>query len=161
MYLDPQSTLTLFKVNLQLYFRLCDLARESALRWSEAGSRAANSGTGELESAATRMLDAGDWKSLNGIAADLYWKAWQLQTDLIQQVAETSLANQSMFATAAQEAISTWQKDAASSLKETTGAMPISATLQDYFQDYLQLRATPPQKENGAARSKPSSRKTQ
>ena len=141
MYLDPQSTLTLFKVNLQLYFRLCDLTRESTLRWSEAGNRAVNSCTAELENAATRMLDAGDWKSLNGIAADLYWKALQLQTDVIQQVAETSLANQSTFANAAQEAISTWQKDAAASLKETTGAMPISTTLQDYFQDYLQLLA--------------------
>lgn len=139
MYLDPQSTLTLFKVNLQLYFRFCDLSRESALRWSEAGNRAVNSCTSELESATTRMLDASDWKSLNGIAADLYWKALQLQTDVVQQVAETSLANQSTFANAAQEAISTWQKDAAASLKETTGAMPISTTLQDYFQDYLQL----------------------
>ncbi|SDR93110.1 hypothetical protein [Pseudomonas oryzae] len=141
MYLDPQSTLTLFKVNLQLYFRLCDLTRESALRWSEAGNRAVNSCTSELESAATRMLDASDWQSLNGIAADLYWKALQLQTDVIQQVAETSLANQSTFSNAAQEAISTWQKEAASTLKETTGAMPISTTLQDYFQDYLHLLA--------------------
>lgn len=141
MYLDPQSTLTLYKVNLQLYFRLCDLTRQSALRWSEAGNRAIDSCSAELESAATRMLDASDWKSLNGIAADLYWKALQLQTDVIQQVAETSLANQSTFANAAQEAISAWQKDAAASLKETTGAMPISTTLQDYFQDYLHVLA--------------------
>lgn len=139
MYLDPQSTLTLFKVNLQLYFRLCDLTRENTLRWSEAGNRALNTCTAELENAATRMLDASDWNSLNGIAGDLYWKALQLQTNVVQQVAETTLGNQSAFGTASQEAVSTWQKEAAAALKETTGAMPISTTLQDYFQDYLHL----------------------
>lgn len=139
MYLDPQSTLTLFKVNLQLYFRLCDLARENALRWSEVGNRALNTCTEKLENTATRMLDANDWNSLNGITGDLYWKALQLQTNVLQQVAETTLGNQSSFSSASQKAISTWQKDASAALKETTGAMPISTTLQDYFQGYLHL----------------------
>ena len=37
MRLDPQSSLALYKVNLQFYFRLCDLLRENGLRWAAAG----------------------------------------------------------------------------------------------------------------------------
>ncbi|MNU01504.1 hypothetical protein D3C72_2449320 [compost metagenome] len=35
--------------------------------------------------------------------------------------------------------MSTWQQASSAALKETTGAMPISTTLQDYLQDYLHL----------------------
>lgn len=139
MYLDAQSALTLYKVNLQFTFRLCDLLRENALRWSEAGNHVVDASAAELESAATRMLDAGDWGSLAFISSDLYWKALQLQSQAVQQLAETTLTNQSTFSSASQEAVSSWQKQAAAALKETTGAMPISTTLQDYLQDYLNL----------------------
>lgn len=139
MYIDAQSTLTLYKVNLQFTFRLCDLLRDNALRWSEAGNRAVDSCAAELESAATRMLDAGDWNSLAFISSDLYWKALQLQTRAVQHLAETTLSNHTTLSAATQEAVSAWQQEAASALKETTGAMPISTTLQDYLQDYLHL----------------------
>jgi leucyl aminopeptidase (aminopeptidase T) len=139
MYLDAQSTLTLYKVNLQFSFRLCDLLRENALRWSEAGNRAVDACAAELESATTRMLDAGDWNSLAFISNDLYWKALQLQTRAVQQLSETTLGNQTTLSSATQEAVSAWQKEASAALKETTGAMPISTTLQDYLQDYLHL----------------------
>lgn len=139
MYLDAQSSLTLYKVNLQFYFRLCDLLRDNALRWSEAGNRAVDAGAAELEGATTRMLDASDWPNLALVAGDLYWKALQLQTRAVQHVAETTLGNQSAFAAAAQEAVSSWQQASAAALKESRGAMPISTTLQDYLQDYLHL----------------------
>lgn len=155
MYLDAKSALTLYKVNLQFHFRLCDLLRENALRWSEAGNRAADNYAAELETAATRMLDASDWSTLGFVASDLYWKALQLQTRAVQQLAETTLGNQTALSSATQEAVSAWQKEAAATLKETTGAMPISTTLQDYLQDYLHL-LTP---KTGASR-KPSASKT-
>lgn len=139
MYLDAQSSLTQYKVNLQFYFRLCDLLRENGLRWSEAGNRAVDACAAELESASTRMLDARDWNSLGFVASDLGWKALQLQCGAVQQLAETTLNNQSAFSAAVQEAVSSWQKDSAAALKESTGAMPISTTLQDYLQDYLHL----------------------
>lgn len=141
MYLDAQSALTLYKVNLQFSFRLCDLLRENALRWNEAGSRAIDACASELENATTRMLDASDWSSLAFVSSDLYWKALQLQTRAAQQLAETTLANHNALSAATQETVSAWQKQAAGALKETTGAMPISTTLQDYLQDYLHLLA--------------------
>lgn len=139
MYIDAQSTLALYKVNLEFYFHLCDLLRDNTLRWSEAGNRAVDSCTAELETAATRMLDANDWGNLAFVSSDLYWKALQLQTRSVQQLAETTLGNHNAFSAAVQKAVSTWQKDAAGALRETTGAMPISTTLQDYLQDYLHL----------------------
>ena len=156
MYLDARSTLTLYKVNLQFSFRLCDLLRDNALRWSEAGNRAVDACAAELESATTRMLDAGDWNSLSFISSDLYWKALQLQTRAVQQLAETTLGNQTTLSSATQEAVSAWQKEAAAALKETTGAMPISTTLQDYLQDYLHLLSP----EGAASRRKSSRGKT-
>ncbi len=139
MYLDAKSSLTLFKVNLQFYFRVCDLMRENTLRWGEAGSRSLDTCATELESAATRMLDASDWNTLGVVSSDLLWKAMQLQTHAVQHLAEASLGNQTAFNSAAQEAVSTWQQASSAALKETTGAMPISTTLQDYLQDYLHL----------------------
>lgn len=139
MYLDAQSSLTLYKVNLQFYFRVCDLLRENSLRWGEAGNRTLDTCAAELESAATRMLDASDWKSLGFVAGDLYWKALQLQIGSVQHLAETTLGNLTTLAAALQEAISAWQRDSGAALKESTGAMPISTTLQDYLQDYLHL----------------------
>ncbi|CAD5378112.1 conserved hypothetical protein [Pseudomonas sp. OF001] len=139
MYFDAQSALTLYKVNLQFSFRLCDLLRENALRWNEAGSRAVDTCAAELESATTRMLDASDWSRLALVSSDLYWKALQLQTRAVQHLAETTLSNHGSLSAATQEAVSAWQKEAAAALKETTGAMPISTTLQDYLQDYLHL----------------------
>lgn len=134
MYFDPQSSLALYKVNLKFYFRLCDLVRENLLRWSDAGNHALDTCAAELETAATRLLDAGDWHAMGFVAGDLYWKALQSQTNAIQHMTETILGSQSSFASALQESISTWQKESAEALKETTGAMPISTTLQHFLQ---------------------------
>ena len=139
MYLDAKSSLTLYKVNLQFCFRVCDLMRENALRWGEAGSRSLDSCATELESAATRMLDAEDWNTLGIVSNDLLWKAVEMQTKAVQHLAETTLANQTAFNSAAQEAMSSWQQASSAALKESAGAMPISTTLQDYLQDYLHL----------------------
>lgn len=139
MYLDAQSSLTLYKGNLQFYFRVCDLLRENSLRWSEAGNRALDACAAELESAATRMLDARDWHSLALVSADLYWKALQLQMSSLQRQAETTLSNQTAFVAALQEAVSAWQQQSSAALKESAGTMPISTTLQDCLQDYLHL----------------------
>lgn len=155
MYLDAKSSLSLFKVNLQFYFRVCDLMRQNTLRWGAAGSRSLDTCATELESAATRMLDASDWNTLGVVSSDLLWKAMQLQTKAVQQVAETTLANQTAFNSAAQEAVASWQQASSAALKETAGAMPISATLQDYLQDYLHL-LTP---EEPGGHRKPSARK--
>ncbi|SFP81875.1 hypothetical protein SAMN05216229_10691 [Geopseudomonas sagittaria] len=155
MYLDAKSSLSLFKVNLQFYFRVCDLMRENALRWGDAGSRSLDTCATELESAATRMLDASDWNTLGVVSSDLLWKAMQLQTQAVQHLAETTLANQTAFNSAAQEAVSNWQQASSAALKETSGAMPISTTLQDYLQDYLHLLT--PLEPGG--RRKPSARK--
>ena len=139
MYLDAQSSLKLYKINLQFCFRLCDLLRESGVHWSEAGNRAVDGCAAELESATTRMLDAGDWNALGFVAGDLFWKALQLQTGAVQQLAETVLGNQTAVASGVQAAVSEWQRESAAALKESTGAMPISTSLQDYMQDYLHL----------------------
>ncbi|MNC26836.1 hypothetical protein D3C75_749830 [compost metagenome] len=100
------------------------------------------------------MLDASDWNTLGVVSSDLLWKAMQLQTQAVQQLAETTLANQTAFNSAAQKAVASWQQASSAALKETSGAMPISTTLQDYLQDYLHL-LTP---EHGGRR-KPSARK--
>ena len=139
MYLDPQSSLALYKVNLKFYFRLCDLVRENLLSWSDAGNRALNTCAADLETAATRLLDAGDWRSLALVGSDLYWQALQQQLGAVQRLTETSLANQTALAAALQEAVSGWQQQSGAALKESAGAMPISTTLEDFLQDYLHL----------------------
>lgn len=139
MYLDPQSSLALYKVNLKFYFRLCDLMRENMLRWSEAGNHSLDTCAAELETAATRLLDAGDWRAMGFVASDLFWKALQLQTGAMQHMTETVLGSQSSFASSLQAAISIWQKESAEALKETAGAMPISTALHDYLKDYLHV----------------------
>jgi hypothetical protein len=155
MYLDPQSSLALYKVNLKFYFRLCDLVRENLLRWSDAGNRALNTCAADLETAATRLLDAGDWHAMGFVAGDLYWKALQSQTSAMQHMTETIVGSQSSFASALQETVSTWQKESAEALKETTGAMPVSTTLQDFLQNYLHVLTPLP----GRTVSAPSSRR--
>lgn len=134
MRLDPQSSLALYKVNLQLYFRFCDLLRENGLRWAAAGRDTFEACTTEFERAATRTLDAGDWKAVGFVAGDLYWKALQQQTQALQRFAETVVANQTGFATALQDALANWQKAAAVALQETAGAMPVSAMLQSWLE---------------------------
>lgn len=155
MYLDAKSSLTLYKVNLKFYFRLCDLARENTLRWSEAGNQALDTYAKGVEHAATRMLDASDWNTLSIVSSDLLWKALQLQINAVQHLAETALGNQATLNSAVQEAVSTWQQKSSAALKETSGAMPISTTLEDYLQDYLHL-LTPM---DTGSRRKPSARK--
>lgn len=155
MYLDAKSSLTLYKVNLQFYFRVCDLMRENTLRWSEAGNQSLDTYAKGVEHAATRMLDASDWNTLGIVSSDLLWKAMQLQINAVQHLAETTLANQATLNSAVQEAVSTWQQKSSAALKETSGAMPISTTLQDYLQDYLHL-LTPME---AGGRRKPSARK--
>lgn len=141
MYLDPQTSLALYKVNLKFYFRLCDLARENLLRWSEAGNRSLDTTAAELETGATRMLDAADWRTMGFVASDLFWRSLQLQANAMQHMAETVLSSQGATASAVQEAISAWQKDSAAALKETAGAMPISTSMQDYLENYLHVLA--------------------
>jgi hypothetical protein len=134
MRLDPQSSLALYKVNLQFYFRLCDLLRENGLRWAAAGRDTFEACATDFEHAATRTLDAGDWKAVGFVAGDLYWKALQQQTQALQRFAETVVANQTGFATALQDAVASWQKEAAAALQESAGAMPISAMLQSWLE---------------------------
>lgn len=141
MYLDSQSSLALHKVNLQFFFRICDLARKNALRWSEASNRSLDAGAAEWERAATSMLDAADWSSLAVVSGDLYWKALQLQVQNVQKMAETGLTNQAAFGSALQEAVSNWQQASTAKLKERRGSMPFSATLQDCLQGYLRMFA--------------------
>ncbi len=148
MYLDAQSSLTLYKVNLQYGFRLCDLLRDNALRCSEAGSRALDSCAVQLEDAATRMLEASDWSSLGLVSSDLAWKALQLHNAAIQRTAETALDHQAALQRAVQAAVAGWQQDSAAALREARGAMPISTTLQECLDAWLQMctpaTGTPP-----------------
>ncbi|MHB1372345.1 MAG: hypothetical protein ACYC5W_11985 [Thauera sp.] len=143
MTLDPRSTLALFKANLELQFRLCDLLRRNALRWSEAQNRMLDSCASELESVATRMLDAPDWQQLGFVASDLGWKAMQQQNCASLRMAELSIANQSALMQDIQSAYAKWQASCAAALRESAGAMPVSAALEESMQAAMALLAAP------------------
>lgn len=150
MNLDPQSLLALHKVNLQLHFRLCELMRNNGLRWAGALRDSLEACNTELEHATTRVLDAGDWKTVGFVASDAYWSALQQQTRALQRFAETVVTNQTGLSAALQEAITTWQKEAALALREGAGAMPVSGLLKALIEPVAGTAAQP-----AAARAAP------
>jgi len=152
MHFDTRASLALYKTNLELYLRLCALLRENSLRWVDASTHSIDTCSAEFETVIARMLAAGDWTAMMLAAGEMPWKAAQHQVNAVQHLAETMIGSQSAFVTAVQEALSTWQRDAAAALRETTGAMPLSTTLRDLIEDYLPSVPPPPQ----AAAGKPS-----
>lgn len=154
MHFDTRASLALYKTNLELYLRLCALLRENSLRWIDASTHSIGTCSAEFETVIGRMLAADDWTTVTLAAGETPWKAAQHQVNAVQHLAETMIGSQSAFAAAAQEALSTWQREAAAALREATGAMPLSTTLRDLIEDYLPSVA-PPQ----AAPGKPSGKR--
>ncbi|WP_068804130.1 hypothetical protein [Thauera phenolivorans] len=143
MNLDPQSLLALHKVNLQFHFRVSELMRDNGLQWAGALRDSLEACNAEIELATTRVLDAGDWKAVGFVAGDAYWSALQHQTRALQRFAETVVATQTGFATALQEAITTWQKEAALALRKGAGAMPLSGLLEALIEPVTDAAAQP------------------
>ena len=143
MNLDPQSLLALHKVNLQFHFRVSELMRDHGLHWAGALRESLEACNAEIELATTRVLDAGDWKPVGFVAGDAYWSALQHQTRALQRFAETVVATQTGFATALQEAITTWQKEAALARREGAGAMPLSGLLEALIEPVTDAAAQP------------------
>ncbi|NMG14622.1 hypothetical protein [Aromatoleum bremense] len=137
MHFDTRASLALHKTNLGLYLRLCTLLRENSLRWINASTHSIDTCSAEFETVIGRMLAADNWTAMLLAAGEMPWKTAQHQVDAVQHLAETMLGSQAAFMSATQEALSTWQRDAAVALRETTGAMPLSTTLRSLIEDYL------------------------
>ncbi|NMG54128.1 hypothetical protein [Aromatoleum aromaticum] len=153
MHFDTRASLALYKTNLQLHLRLCALLRENSLRWIDASTHSISTCSTEFETVIDRLLAADDWAAVTLAAGEMPWKAAQHQLNAVQRLAETMIGSHSAFVTSAQETLSTWQRDAAAALRETTGAMPLSTTLRDLIEDYLPSVSPPraaPGKPSGA-----------
>ena len=128
---NPRNALALFKANLELQFRLCDLMRRNTLRWNEAQNRMIDGCASEFEASATRLLDAPDWQQVGFVAADLGWKSLQQRNCALLKMAEAVVANQSALQQDMQQAWAQWQHDCTRALKEASGTMPLSATFEE------------------------------
>lgn len=129
--LDPRHALALFKASLELQFRLCDLMRRNALRWNEAQNRMIDGCASKFEAAAASLLDAPDWRQVGFVATDLGWKALQQRNCALLEMATAVVANQSALQQDLQQAWAQWQHDCTRALKEASGAMPLSTTLEN------------------------------
>ena len=136
---DPRNALALFKANLELQFRLCDLMRRNTLRWNEAQNRMIDGCASKFEAAAS-LLDAPDWRQVGFIATDLGWKALQQRNCALLEMATAVVANQSALQQDLQQAWAQWQHDCTRALGEASGAMPLGTT----FEHLLATVARPP-----------------
>jgi hypothetical protein len=79
----------------------------------------------------SRLLDAPDWQQVGFVAADLGWKSLQQRNCALLKMAEAVVANQSALQQDMQQAWAQWQHDCTRALKEASGAMPLSTTLEN------------------------------
>ncbi|MBU3725015.1 MAG: hypothetical protein FGM18_05820 [Burkholderiaceae bacterium] len=142
MHVNQQVGLTLSKSNLSLMLTLCELTRSQGIQMLDELEKNLESCYHEFEATAKNLLSANDWISVVAALGNMPYLVMRLQTQQLQKILESWIKTQLRVSTVAREAVSNWQRESATALQETAGAMPLSATLRGF---YGQAPATPPQ----------------
>jgi len=133
MNINQQATLDMIKANVTLYQKTCELLHRQSAQAIENLQKATHSCETEIGQDLKRSLESGNWNAAMMAWANMPLIVMKLSTQHAQEILESGIKTQLQTTNAYKDAIAAWQRNLSLALQEGAGAMPMSATLRNFF----------------------------
>lgn len=118
-----ETAVRLARANLSLAVRLSELAHQQNMSLMEGMIKDVSGCFSEFENNARNALRSGDWASMSNACVSIPFLLAKVQTRQIQQTIDSNARTQQQTNAALREALTAWQKEAASALQHS-GSQP-------------------------------------
>lgn len=119
------------KTQIALAPRVGELLQQGNARWTALFGQVLNREALEARTGFVQLAGAPDMRELAAAPLDAFWRSWQESVAAAQDVAQTTITNQTAFTAGFRRALAGWQQATARAMSHSRNAMPLHSATKD------------------------------